>query len=217
MTSIRVLMADDHKLFIDGLGSILDQQHGMEVVGAAREGFAAVELAARLRPDIVLMDISMPRLNGLEATSRILADRPQTGVIILSMHSDRRYVVQALRAGARGYVLKDSASEELLRAIARVSAGQLYLSSAMSGRIILDLIRTDHGGTASAYTVLSPRERQVLQLIAEGHGTREIAARLTVSVKTVESHRKQIMDKLDLHNVAQLTKYAIREGLTQVE
>ena len=217
MRCIRILMADDHKLFIDGLGAILQKQTGMEMVGAARDGLAAIEKAAELRPDIVLMDITMPRLNGIEATRRIVADRPETGVIMLSMHADRRYVVQSLRAGARGYLLKDSASDELLKAIERVSAGDIFLSSAMSGQIVKDYIGTVQAGADSAYSVLSPREREVLQLIAEGHATKEIAARLTVSVKTIETHRKQVMDKLDLHSVAELTKYAIREGLTQVE
>lgn len=217
MKSIRVLMADDHKLFIDGLGSILQRQAGMEMVGAARDGLAAIRIAEELRPDIVLMDVSMPKLNGIEATRRIVAARPTVGVIMLSMHADRRYVVQSLRAGARAYLLKDSASEELLEAIACVSAGDLYLSKAMSSEIIRDYVAKVDGGAQSAYGVLSPREREVLQLIAEGHGTKEIAGRLSVSVKTIESHRKQVMDKLDLHSVAELTKYAIREGLTQVD
>lgn len=216
MTPIRVLMADDHKLFIDGLGSILQQRADMQVAGAARDGMTTVRLAAELKPDIVLMDISMPQLNGIEATRKILAERPTTRVIMLSMHSDPRYVVAAFRAGARGYLLKDSASEDLLEAIERVSAGEVYLSSKMSGQIVLDFISDVHTGESSAYSVLSPREREVLQLIAEGHSTKDIAARLSVSVKTVETHRKQVMDKLDLHSIAELTKYAIREGLTEV-
>ncbi|MCG6956424.1 MAG: response regulator transcription factor [Gemmatimonadetes bacterium] len=216
MTPIRVLMADDHKLFIDGLGSILQRRPDMEVVGAARDGLTTVGLATELKPDIVLMDISMPHLNGIEATRKILTERPTTRVIMLSMHSDPRYVVAAFRAGARGYLLKDSASEDLLEAIERVCAGEVYLSSEMSGQIVLDFITDAHAGDLSAYSLLSPREREVLQLIAEGHSTKDIAARLSVSVKTVETHRKQVMDKLDLHSIAELTKYAIREGLTEV-
>jgi DNA-binding NarL/FixJ family response regulator len=216
VTSIRILMADDHKLFIDGLGSILERHPGMQVVGAARDGLATVRLAAELQPDIILMDVSMPHLNGIGATRRIVADHPATKVIMLSMHADPRFVVEALRAGARGYLLKDSASEDLLDAIVGVSAGEIYLSRKMSGQIVLDFVSDVQGGGSSSYSVLSPREREVLQLVAEGHSTKDIAARLTVSVKTIESHRKQIMDKLGLHSVAALTKYAIREGLTEI-
>jgi DNA-binding NarL/FixJ family response regulator len=215
MRPTRILMADDHKLFIDGLGSLLDRHPGMQVVGAARDGLAAVRLAAELKPDIVLMDVSMPELNGIEAARKILGECPAVRIIMLSMHADHRFVVEALRAGARGYLLKDSASEDLLAAIERVSAGEIYLSSRMSGEILLDFISGDGGGP-SVYSVLSPREREVLQLVAEGHSTKDIAAHLSVSVKTIETHRKQIMDKLDLHSVAELTKYAVREGLTQI-
>jgi len=216
MNPIRVLMADDHKLFIDGLGSILRRRPDIEVVGAARDGMTTVRLAADLKPTVVLMDISMPDLNGIEATRKILADHPATNVIMLSMHSDRRYVMAAFRAGARGYLLKDSASQDLLEAIERVSAGEVYLSSKMSGQIVMDLISNAPTGASDAYSVLSPREREVLQLIAEGHSTKDIAAQLSVSVKTIETHRKQIMDKLDLHSIAELTKYAIRQGLTEI-
>ena len=214
MKSIRILMADDHKLFIDGLGSILDRQPGMQVVGAARNGLDAVRLAVELEPDIIVMDVSMPQLNGIEAAQKILCGPSSSRIIMLSMYSDHRFVVRALRAGARGYLLKDSASEDLFEAIARVSAGEIYLSSKMSGDILLDFI--SGGGEPCAHSVLSPRERQVLQLIAEGHSTKDIAARLLISVKTIETHRKQIMDKLGLHSVAGLTKYAVREGLTQI-
>ncbi|MCG6987137.1 MAG: response regulator transcription factor [Gemmatimonadetes bacterium] len=215
MRPTRILMADDHKLFIDGLGSILDRQPNMEVVGAARDGLAAVRLAAELEPDMVLMDVSMPELNGIEAARKIMGACPTARIIMLSMHADHRFVVEALRAGARGYLLKDSASEDLLAAIERVSAGEIYLSSRMSGEILLDFISGDGGGP-SVYSLLSPREREVLQLVAEGHSTKDIAAHLSVSVKTIETHRKQIMDKLGLHSVAELTKYAVREGLTQI-
>jgi DNA-binding NarL/FixJ family response regulator len=212
----RILLADDHKLFIDGLGSLLARRAGIEIVGAARDGLTAVGMAAELKPNVILMDISMPKLNGIEATRKILAENPSIHVVMLSMHADRRYVVESLRAGARGYLLKDSASEELLAVLDRVSAGEIYLSNKMSGEIILDYLRVAETDDSSAYTVLSPREREVLQLLAEGNPTKEIAGRLSVSVKTIETHRKQIMDKLDLHSVAELTKYAIREGLTQI-
>jgi DNA-binding NarL/FixJ family response regulator len=216
MRPIRILMADDHKLFIDGLGSLLDRHPSTQVVGAARDGLAAVRLAVELKPDLILMDVSMPELNGIEAARKILGACPSVRIIMLSMHSDHRFVVEALRAGARGYLLKDSASEDLLAAIERVSAGEIYLSSRMSGEVLLDFISGDSGGEPSVFSVLSPREREVLQLVAEGHSTKDIAAHLSVSVKTIETHRKQIMDKLDLHSVAELTKYAVREGLTQI-
>jgi DNA-binding NarL/FixJ family response regulator len=216
VNTIRVLMADDHKLFIDGLGSILQHRAGIQVVGAARDGLATVKLASELQPNVILMDVSMPHLNGIEATRKILAEHPTMRIIMLSMHADPRYVVAAFRAGARGYLLKDSAAEDLVDAIEQVSAGERYLSSTMSGQIVMDFISNARTGASTAYSVLSPREREVLQLIAEGHSTKDIAARLSVSVKTIETHRKQIMDKLDLHSIAELTKYAIREGLTEI-
>jgi DNA-binding NarL/FixJ family response regulator len=216
MKTVRILLADDHKLFIDGLGSLLERRTGVEVVGAARDGLTAVRLASELEPHIILMDISMPHLNGIEATRKILDENPSIKIIILSMHADRRYVVESLRAGARGYLLKDSASEELLSVMERVVAGEICLTSKMSSEIIQDYLRLVESGESNAFTVLSPREREVLQLLAEGHSTKEIAARLSVSVKTVETHRSQIMNKVDLHSVAELTKYAIREGITQI-
>ncbi len=216
MKAVRILMADNHKLFIDGLGSLLERRPGMEVVGAARDGLTAVRLAAELKPNLILMDISMPELNGIEAARKVLQELPAVKIIMVSMHADRRYVIESLRAGAKGYLLKDSASEELLDAIERVSAGEVYLSGKMSGEIIQDYLRFTETGEAGAFSLLSPREREVLQLLAEGFSTKEIAGRLSVSVKTIETHRKQIMDKVDLHSVAELTKYAIREGLTQI-
>jgi DNA-binding NarL/FixJ family response regulator len=216
MKAIRILLADDHKLFIDGLGSLLERRPGLEIVGAARDGLSAVELASDLNPNIILMDVSMPRLNGIEAARKILSENPSIKIIMLSMHADRRYVVEALRAGARGYLLKDSAAEELLSVLERVSAGEICLTNKISQQIIQDYLRVSDAETSTAFTVLSPREREVLQLLAEGHSTKEIAARLSISVKTVETHRSQIMNKVNLHSVAELTKYAIREGLTQV-
>lgn len=216
MKSVRILMADDHKLFIDGLGSLLDRQPGMEVVGAARDGLTAVKMAADLKPDLVLMDISMPQVHGIEATRKIVHAQPSTKVIMLSMHADRRYVIEAFRAGAKGYLLKDSAADELLTAIGRVSSGGVYLSGKMSGELIQEYLRVADKDEVGAYTLLSPREREVLQLLAEGNSTKEIAGRLSVSPKTIETHRKQIMDKVGLHSVAELTKYAIREGLTEI-
>ena len=214
---LRILLADDHGLFRDGLRTLLRQQADMEVVGEAIDGPAAVEAACRLRPDILLMDISMSGLNGIEATRRILGDGLATRVIMLSMHADQRYVNEALRAGALGYVLKDSAIGELLAAIRTVARGQRYLSPMLADRVIGEYIDLSGERDRSAFSALSSRERQVLQLLAEGTSTKEMAAKLNVSVKTVETHRKQIMDKLDIHSVAELTKYAIREGITPLE
>jgi len=214
---LRIVLADDHQLFRDGLRTLLGQQADMEVVGEAIDGLSAVEAVGRLRPDILLMDISMSGLNGLEATRRILVDGSTTRVIMLSMHADQRYVTEALRAGALGYVLKDSAIGELLGAIRTVARGRRYLSAMLADRVIGEYVDLAGERSPSAFSILSPRERQVLQLLAEGTSTKEMAVRLKVSVKTVETHRRQIMDKLDIHSVAELTKYAIREGITPLE
>jgi DNA-binding NarL/FixJ family response regulator len=214
---LRILLADDHQLFRDGLRTLLGQQADMEVVGEAIDGPSAVDAAGRLRPDILLMDISMSGLNGIEATRRILGDGLATRVIMLSMHANQRYVTESLRAGAMGYVLKDSAISELLAAIRTVSRGQRYLSPMLADRVIGEYVDLSGGRGRSAFSTLSSRERQVLQLLAEGTSTKEMAAKLNVSVKTVETHRKQIMDKLGIHSVAELTKYAIREGITPLE
>ena len=213
MPPIRILLADDHRLFRLGLKQLLDQRAGISVVGEAGSGFEAVDMAKSLKPDLILMDISMPELNGLEATRRILEALPEARVVILSMHSDRRYVTEALRAGAKGYLLKDSAPEDLLQAINRVMGGQYFLSAGVSEQVIDEFIRRAGEDADSPYNLLSAREREVLQLLAEGASTRQIADRLNLSAKTIESHRLHLMEKLDLHSVAELTRYAIREGL----
>jgi DNA-binding NarL/FixJ family response regulator len=213
---IRVLLADDHQLLIDGLRAILAKRPNLDIIGVAKDGFEAVDLAARHRPDILLLDISMPGLNGIDAARQILRDLPGAKIIMLSMHDDRRFIQQSLRVGARGYILKESAATEVIQAIEIVERGQLFFSSSVREQILseyVDLIQDGNGASASP---LSPREREVLQLLAEGKSTKEIAGILNVSVKTIESHRKQIMDKLGLHSIAELTKYAIREGLTQL-
>jgi DNA-binding NarL/FixJ family response regulator len=214
---IRILLADDHRLFRDGLRTLLDQREDMEVVGEAVDGPAAVAAAVQHKPDIVLMDISMPELNGIEATRKIVADRATTRVIMLSMHSDQRFVTESLRAGASGYVLKDCAIDELIEAIRTVTRKQIFLSATIAESVIKDYIGLTVNRSDSVFSTLSAREREVLQLLAEGNSTKEIAARLEVSIKTVETHRKQIMDKLDIHSIAELTKYAIREGLTPLD
>jgi DNA-binding NarL/FixJ family response regulator len=216
--SIRVLIADDHKIMLAGLRSLLEKQTDFEVVAEAENGRKAVQMAQGAKPDIVVMDVSMPDLNGIEATKQIIEILPETRVIALSMHSDKRFVMGMLRAGASGYLLKDCASQELANAIQQVAGGKKYLSPEITGVIIDDLLL---GGSsedvATAASQLSAREREVLQLIAEGWSTKQIASHLYVSVKTIETHRRQIMKKLDLHSIADLTKYAVREGLTSIE
>ena len=214
--TIRILLADDHKIMRAGLCSLLDKQQEMEVVAEAENGRQAVQMAIEHKPDVVIMDVSMPELNGIEATRQIVAAVPGAKIIALSMYSDKRFVVGMLQAGAAGFLLKDCASQDLARAINAVAAGKNYLSPEIAGVMIEDYV---HRFTVADATtqVLTAREREVLQLIAEGWATREIAARLYVSIKTVETHRRKIMKKLDIHSVADLTKYAIREGLTSLE
>ena len=216
--SIRVLIADDHKIMLAGLRSILEKQTDFEVVGEADNGRKAVQMAQEKKPDVVVMDVSMPDLNGIEATKQIIESLPETRVIALSMHSDKRFVMGMLRAGASGYLLKDCASQELANAIVQVARGKKYLSPEITGVVIDDFLLGDSSEeVAIAASQLSPREREVLQLIAEGWSTKQIASHLYVSIKTIETHRRQIMKKLDLHSIADLTKYAIREGLTSIE
>ena len=216
--TIRVLIADDHKIMLAGLRSLLEKQAGLEVVGEAENGRKAVQMTEEKKPDVVVMDVSMPDLNGIEATTQIIESHPEIRIIALSMHSDKRFVMGMLRAGASGYLLKDCASQELATAIAQVATGRKYLSPEITGVVIDDFLQgglTD--GEKAVTSVLSAREREVLQLIAEGWSTKQIASHLYVSIKTIETHRRQIMKKLDLHSIADLTKYAIREGLTSLE
>jgi len=215
--SIKVLLADDHRIFREGLRALLEKERGIEVVGEAENGRTAIRLAKQLKPDVVLMDISMPDLNGIEATRQITTRTPDTRVIALSIHSDRRFVTGMLKAGAAGYLLKDCALEDLVRAIRTVAAGETYLSPAVAGNVVEAYLAQASAAGPSASTPLTPRQREVLQLLAEGWSTKQMAARLHVSVKTIETHRKQIMDELDIHSVAELTKFAVREGLTSLE
>jgi DNA-binding NarL/FixJ family response regulator len=214
--TIRILVADDHKIMREGLCSLLEKQPRMEVIAEAANGRRAVQLALEKRPDIVIMDISMPELNGIEATRQILAELSDTRVIALSMHSDKRFVVEMFQAGASGFLLKDCAYQELALAINTVAANQTYLSPEIAGLMIEDYVNRFPAPTSSPSSVLTGREREILQLVAEGWPTKKIAAHLYVSVKTVETHRRQIMKKLDLYSIADLTKYAIREGLTSI-
>ena len=211
----RVLLADDHKILRQGLRTLLEQEKDIQVVGEADNGRSSVKLTGELAPDVVIMDVAMPDLNGIDATRRIAEAEPRTRVLALSMHSDGRYVKGMLQAGARGYILKDCAAEELTHAIRTVMAGQVYVSPGVTGAIVNDYVR--QLSAADGPATLTRREREVLQLLAEGGSTANIAAGLHLSVKTIETHRKRIMDKLGLRSIAELTKYAIREGITSVE
>ena len=213
----KILLADDHKLLIDALRPLLERHRDVEVVGVATDGLEAVRLASELKPDIVLMDISMPGMNGVDAARNVLRDLPETKVIMLSMHADRRFIQAALRTGARGYILKESAAREVIEAIQAVQQGQVYFSHSVRDQVLSDYVERLRDDAQTGASPLSGREREVLQMLAEGKPTKVIAELLHVSVKTIETHRKQIMDKLDLHSIAELTKYAIREGLTQLD
>jgi DNA-binding NarL/FixJ family response regulator len=212
--SIRVLLVDDHKLFLAGLRAVLEAEPGMEVIGEAEDGRSAIEAARKGRPDLVVMDLSMPDMNGVEATRQITAALPAVKVLCLSMHSEERFVDAALKSGASGYVLKDCDLDELLRAVRELAANRVYLSPAIGATVVEAYKRVEEGAEISAFSLLTAREREVLQLIAEGHSTPEIAERLGLSTKTIGTYREHLMEKLDIHSVAGLTKYAIREGLT---
>jgi len=210
-------LADDHKITRQGLRSLLEKEPDMEVVAEAEEGRTAVRLVRELLPDVVVMDVSMPDLNGMEATHQIVAEHPNVKVIALSIHSDNLFVSEMLKSGASGYLLKDCAFEELARAIHVVVDGKTYLSPAVSGVVVDDYLHRLARTESPSSEVLTDREREVLQLIAEGKSTKQVALKLHISVKTVETHRRQIMSKLDIHTIAELTKYAIRKGLTSLE
>lgn len=212
MPGLRVLLADDHVLVRTGIRMLLQKSEGVEVVGEADDGRRAVALVQELRPQIVLMDISMPSLNGLDATAQIVRDCPQTRVIILSMSADEAHVLQALRAGASGYLLKDASPEELTLALQAVARGDTWLTPRVSKQVVEGYVgRLGDGETT--LDALTPRQREILQLIAEGQGTKEIAFKLGLSVKTVETHRAQIMDRLSIRDVPGLTRFAVRTGL----
>jgi DNA-binding NarL/FixJ family response regulator len=212
----KILLVDDHRLMRMGLRSLLLGIAGMEVVGEAENGRLAVVLAQQLRPELIIMDVDMPELNGIEATRQILAQLPATKIIALSMHSEDRLVSSMLKAGAAGYLLKHSAAEELERAIHTVMAQQNYLSPDVTHIVVKALVERADPAQDPPRKDLSAREREILQLLSEGFSVKEIAARLQLSIKTIETHRQRIMDRLQLHTVAELTKYAVREGLTSL-
>jgi len=215
--SIKVLLVDDHALIREGLRSLLEKQPDVQVVGEAEDGRRAYELVAELSPDIVIMDVTMPRLGGSEATRQITSEFPSIKVIALSIHSKRRFVADMLSAGAAGYILKECLFDELVQAIQAVVAGGRYLSPRITDVVVDDYVKRLTGGVDSPLASLTGREREVLQLVAEGKSTKQIAVELHVSTKTIEANRRQIMEKLDMHSVAELTKYAIREGITALD
>jgi len=221
MSPIRVLIADDHTILRDGIRLLLSAQPDIQVVGEAVDGRDAVAKARDLKPDLILMDIAMPRLNGLEATRQILQENPDIAVLVLTMHDSQEYVVQILEAGAAGYVLKKAASSELVSAIRAVAQGDAFLYPSITKQLIEDYLRrmqvsADHADVEKR-DVLTDREREILQLIAEGYTSAQIAEMLNLSIKTVRTHRAHIMEKLDLHDRSALVKYALQKGITHLE
>jgi two-component system, NarL family, response regulator NreC len=213
----RVFIVEDHRIVRDGLRSLIEKEGDLELVGMAGNGRQALQMARKVNPDVVIMDIAMPGLNGIDATSQIVNEIPGVKVIALSMHSEKQLIDGMLQAGAAGYLLKESAFEELIKAIRIVCAGKKYLSSDVTDIVLRNYMNPSGESDNSRAAGLTLREREVLQLIAEGCTTKEIASRINVSLKTVESHRSNIMNKLDLHSVAELTKYAVRNGITSID
>ncbi len=216
--NIRLILADDHELMREGLKALIENEPEMQVVGEAQNGAEIVELAKKSGAHVVIMDVAMPDLNGIEATRKIVTANPNTKIVALSGHANKEFVREMLTAGASAYVLKKRAYEELVRAVQEVMKGKKYLSPDIARGVVDDYIELSSAISDNpAFIVLTDREREVLQQLAEGKTTKEMADSLTVSVKTVETHRRNIMEKLDLHSVAELTKYAIREGVTSIE
>ena len=214
MSKLRLLLGDDHTLFRHGLRKILEEKPEWEVVAEAGDGREAVRQAIATRPDVAILDIGMPQLNGIDATRQILKRLPDTRVLILSMHSADAYVARALQAGAKGYLLKDSAGKDLLRAIATVATGKSFFSPAVTKMMLDDYVRRiGEAAVVDRYDSLSEREREVFQLIAEGRSNKEVAELLAISLATVETHRARILEKLDVHNTAELVLYAVRRGI----
>jgi DNA-binding NarL/FixJ family response regulator len=214
MKKLRILLADDHTVMRSGLRALLERHDNFEIVGEAANGREAVSLAVSVLPDVAIMDVGMPLLNGIEATKGLLKQSPSIGVVILSMHSDETYVMRSLQAGARGYLLKDSAAADLLAAINAVSQGKSFFSSAIRRLLAEDYVRVlRQKGEVDSYELLTTREREILQLLAEGKTNKEVAAALYISPYTVETHRGNILEKLGLHSPAELILYAVRKGI----
>jgi DNA-binding NarL/FixJ family response regulator len=217
MNGIRVVLADDHGLMRKGVRSVLAQDSSISIVGEAGDGAEAVQLAEALHPDVIVMDIAMPQLNGIEAAAQIARKDKRIGILILSMYSDEEYLLRALSAGARGYLLKDSAEPDLLRAVRAVAAGRTFFSPAIVETLLEDYVhRLQQEGLQDSYDLLTDREKQVLQLLAEGKTNKEAAAILDLGVSTVETHRTNLMQKLSLHNTAELVIYAVRKKILRV-
>ncbi len=213
----RIILADDHTIVRHGLRKLLEQEEDMEIVAETKDGHSTVEMVRELSPDIVIMDIGMPGLNGIDATQHILRESSKIKILALSMHSGKNFVIQMLKAGASGYLLKECALEELITAVRTVMSGKTYLSPSITDVVVESYVRHSSDDESTAFSVLSQREREVLQLMAEGKTTKQVARCLHISPKTVEGHRLRIMDKLNIDNIARLTKYAIQEGLTSPE
>ncbi len=214
MSKIRILLADDHTVMRAGLRLLLERESDMSVVGEASDGRQAVGLADSEEPDVAVIDIAMPNLNGIEATRQIAGKHPHTAVVILSMHSDESYVMRALKAGARAYLLKDSAEADLIRAVRAVRGGKSFFSPAVSKMLLEDYVRElEQRGQEDSYELLTTREREILQLLAEGKANKDVAALLNLSLYTVETHRAHILQKLGLHTVPDLILYAVRKGI----
>jgi len=212
--SITILLVDDHAILRDGLRAILQNEPDIEVIGEAASGRQALELVGKLSPDVIVMDVGMPDLNGVEATRQIVSADPKIRVIALSAYGEKQFVLAMLQAGAAGYMVKAEAGDELVRAIHAVNSGHRYLSSAVAGAVVDTCMRQMPGDSEGVCGVLSCREREILQLLAEGRTSKQIATRLHIAENTVEVHRRNIMQKLNLHNIAELTKYAVRQGIT---
>jgi len=215
--AIKILLADDHAIVRHGLAESMMKEEDMEVVGQAKNGLSAIDMVREKTPDVVVMDISMPDINGMDATREILRDFPKVKVIALSMHSAKKFVREMFKAGASGYLLKDCEFDELANAIRTVMKGKSYISPEITDVVVDSYVRTSTEDKSSVFSDLTKREREVLQLLAEGKTTKQIGLKLHISPKTVEAHRLRVMEKLDIDNVAQLTKYAIQEGLTSPE
>lgn len=214
MRKIRILLADDHQLMRSGVRLMLEREADLAVVGEASDGREAVTLAKSLKPEVVVMDIGMPNLNGIEAAHQMTQENPELAIVIVSMHSDESYVLRALKGGARGYLLKDSAEADLIKAVHAVASGKSFFSPAVSKLLLDDYVRKlKRSGTEDAYDLLTPREREVLQLIAEGKSNKDIANLLNLSVYTVESHRANLMEKLNLRGLPEVILYAVRKGI----
>jgi len=214
MRKIRILLADDHKLIRSGLRLLVEQQPDLAVVGEANDGREAFSLAKSLKPDVVVMDIGMPSLNGIEAALKITQANPDISVVMLSMHSDESYVLRALKSGAKGYLLKDSAESDLIKAVRAVADGKSFFSPAVSKVLLDDYVRKlKRSGAEDAYDLLTPREREILQLVAEGKSNKDVASLLNLSIYTVETHRSNIMEKLNLRGIPELILFAVRRGI----